>query len=88
MDVTAFNNTPSSKEIVVPDNLYSTWKEATNWSSSTNNIVNCIVTFSESAIYHDYTTKVKYTSESGLSDWEGMITGAIAGTSSTPYYTS
>ena len=46
----AFINTPSDKEIVVPDNLYNAWKAASNWSSTTNNIVNCIVKASQSSI--------------------------------------
>jgi hypothetical protein len=46
----AFYNTPSNKEIIVPDSLYDSWKAATNWSSSTNNIVNCIVKASQSSL--------------------------------------
>ena len=33
-------------------------------------------------------TKVTYTQASGLPDWEDVITGEIAGTSTSPYYTS
>lgn len=49
-DVNAFYGTPSDKEIVVPDELYNTWKAASNWNSTTNNIVNCIVKASESSL--------------------------------------
>ena len=38
-NVNAFNSTPSDKEIIVPDELYESWKAASNWSSTTNNIV-------------------------------------------------
>lgn len=48
--VTAFANTPTTKEIVVPDSLYDTWIAASNWSSTTNNIVNCIVKASQSSL--------------------------------------
>ena len=50
-NVNAFANTPSTKEIVVPDELYDTWISASNWSSTTNNIVGSIVKYSESSIY-------------------------------------
>lgn len=34
-------------------------------------------------------TKVKYTQESGLPDWEGVITGTLSGnTNNSPYYTT
>jgi hypothetical protein len=46
-NVNAFANTSTTKKIVVPDSLYDTWKAASNWSSTTNNIVNCIVKASE-----------------------------------------
>ena len=49
-NVNAFQNTPSDKEIIVPDELYETWKAASNWSSTTNNIVNCITKASESSL--------------------------------------
>ena len=45
----AFYNTPS-KEIIVPDSLYDNWIAAPNWSSSKNNIVNCIVKASQSSL--------------------------------------
>ena len=45
-----FTNTPSNKEIIVPDSLYDTWIAATNWSSTENNIVNCIVKASQSSL--------------------------------------
>ena len=35
-NVNAFVNTPTVKEIVVPDDLYDTWIAATNWNSTTN----------------------------------------------------
>ena len=35
-NVNAFQNTPATKEIVVPDDLYDTWIAATNWNSTTN----------------------------------------------------
>ena len=50
-NASAFNNTPSSKKIVVPDALYDDWIAATNWSSTTNNIVGSIVKYSQSSIY-------------------------------------
>jgi hypothetical protein len=46
-NVNAFSNTSTTKKIVVPDSLYGTWKAASNWSSTTNKIVNCIVKASE-----------------------------------------
>jgi hypothetical protein len=46
-NVNAFANTSTTKKIVVPDSLYDTWKAASNWSSTTNHIVNCIVKASE-----------------------------------------
>ena len=48
--VNAFQGTPANKKIVVPDALYSAWIVATNWSSTDNNIVNCIVKASESSL--------------------------------------
>ena len=42
----------------------------------------------KSAIRRRGETLVKYTPESGLEDWIGIITGEIAGTSSSPYYTT
>ena len=49
-NVNAFVYTDSTKEIIVPDALYNTWKAASNWNSTTNNIVNCIVKASESSL--------------------------------------
>ena len=43
----AFDGCPCLEQIIVPDSLYSTWIAASNWSSTTNNIVNCIVKASE-----------------------------------------
>jgi len=42
----------------------------------------------KSAIRRRGETLVKYTAASGLEDWIGIITGEIAGTSSSPYYTT
>ena len=36
---TVFNSIPSDCKIVVPDNLYDTWKAATNWSTHASNMV-------------------------------------------------
>ena len=49
-NVNVFNNTPSNKEIIVPDSLYDSWITANNWNSETNNIVNCIVKASQSSL--------------------------------------
>lgn len=49
-NVNAFQGTPSNKEIIVPDSLYDSWIAASNWSSSTYNIVNCIVKASQSTL--------------------------------------
>ena len=49
-NVNTFLNTPTDKEIIVPDELYDTWKGASNWSETTNNIVNRIVKASESSL--------------------------------------
>ena len=49
--VYVFASTPTNREIVVPDALYDDWKAASNWSSTTNNIVGSIVKYSESSIY-------------------------------------
>lgn len=43
----AFTYTSSSKKIVVPDALYDSWITATNWSSTTNNIVTSIIKASD-----------------------------------------
>ena len=44
---TAFTNTPSDKKIIVPDELYDDWISASNWSSSTNGIVDAIIRASD-----------------------------------------
>ena len=49
-NVNAFQNTLTTREIIVPDELYDTWKSATNWNSTTNNIVGSIVKASESSL--------------------------------------
>ena len=49
-NVSAFQNTPTDKEIVVPDGLYGDWIAATNWSQSTNQIKESIVKASESTL--------------------------------------
>lgn len=49
-NVSAFNYTPTVKEIIVPDDLYNTWIAATNWNSSTNQIKESIVKASESSL--------------------------------------
>lgn len=46
-NVSVFNNTSSTKKIVVPDSLYNTWIAANNWSSSTNGIVEAIIRASD-----------------------------------------
>lgn len=46
-NVNAFSNTSADKKIVVPDALYDSWITATNWSSTTNNIVSSIIKASE-----------------------------------------
>lgn len=50
LNIDAFKNTPTDKEIVVPDELYDVWIEASNWKSSTNQIKESIVKASESSI--------------------------------------
>lgn len=88
-NVSAFENTPSNKEIVVPDSLYDDWIVATNWSSDTYNIRPCIVKASQSSIgISSRTTHVRYTNQSGLDDWYGEISGTISGRDSRPYYTN
>jgi len=88
-NVSAFDNTPSNKEIVVPDSLYDDWIVANNWSSDTNNIRPCIVKASQSSIgISSRTTHVRYTNQSGLDDWYGEISGTISGINSRPYYTT
>ena len=49
-NTSAFANTPTTKEIVVPDELYEDWIAANNWNSSTNSIVSTIVKASESSL--------------------------------------
>lgn len=46
--VNAFQDTPSDKEIIVPDALYDDWIIATNWSH--DNIRPCIVKASQSSL--------------------------------------
>jgi hypothetical protein len=46
-NVDAFGNTPTNRQIIVPDALYDDWILADNWSSSTNNIASSIVKASE-----------------------------------------
>lgn len=38
-NVNAFNNLPDTYKIVIPDNLYSSWTGASNWSSISSHIV-------------------------------------------------
>ena len=42
-----FQRTNDNKKIVVPDSLYEEWITATNWSSTTNNIVTSIIKASD-----------------------------------------
>lgn len=84
--VSAFHTvTPvEGREIIVPDSLYENWIASSNWSSTTYNIKSSIVKASEFS-WNDYDlTKVKYTDESGLSDWEGLIVGHIEGSQDQP----
>lgn len=46
-NVDAFASTPTDRQIIVPDALYDDWISASNWSSTTNNIVTSIVKESE-----------------------------------------
>ena len=46
-NVNAFYGTSSSKKIVVPDSLYDAWITATNWSSTSYNIVTSIIKASD-----------------------------------------
>ena len=46
-DISAFMYTPSSKKIVVPDDLYDSWIIATNWSSPTHYIKSSIIKASD-----------------------------------------
>ena len=85
----AFYLTSTTKEIIVPDNLYDDWIVANNWSSDDNNIRPCIVKASQSSLgVLETLTYVTYTEESGLGYWSGEIKGEIAGSSSSPYYTT
>lgn len=45
--VAAFQGTNANKKIIVPDDLYDSWKAANNWNSSTNGIVDAITKASE-----------------------------------------
>ena len=87
-NVNAFQGTPSSKEIIVPDSLYDQWIAASNWNSDTNNIRPCIVKASQSSLGVLNPTKVRYTQASGLPDADFSIVGAIEGSNESPYYTS
>lgn len=49
-NVSAFDNTPENKEIIVPDELYDEWVAADNWNSNTNNIRPSIVRASQSSL--------------------------------------
>ena len=46
-NVNAFSGTSANKEIIVPDALYDDWISASNWSSSTNGIVDAIIRASD-----------------------------------------
>lgn len=39
VDTTSFRGNPSSIKIIVPDSLYSSWKNATNWSALADKII-------------------------------------------------
>lgn len=43
----AFSRTNANKKIIVPDDLYDSWKAANNWKSTTNGIVGAITKASE-----------------------------------------
>lgn len=84
----AFANTPSNREIIVPDEFYDYWVVYGNWSSDENNIRASIVKASESSLgelsddpfessRRINLTAVKYTADSGLSNWADKITGEI-----------
>ena len=47
LNVNAFQGTNANKKIIVPDDLYDSWKAANNWNSSTNGIVDAITKASE-----------------------------------------
>lgn len=61
-NVNAFASTSALAEIVVPDSLYDDWKAATNWSSTTNGIVNKIT---KASVYGGYTSRVEYLESTG-----------------------
>lgn len=88
--VYAFYNTPADKEIIVPDALYDFWIASPNWSSTENDIVNCIVKASESSLgaLPPIPTTIRYTNASGLSNWRNYLAGEISGSSYSPYYTT
>ena len=86
-NVKVFQGTPTNREIIVPDNLYDSWISTENWSSNDYYIRQSIVKCSQSSLAHT-TTHVKYTTQSGLSDWYGQVYGEIAGTNESPYYTT
>ncbi len=46
-NVNAFSDTNANKKIIVPDELYDSWKAANNWKSTTNGIVDAITKASE-----------------------------------------
>ena len=46
-NVNAFSHTNANKKIIVPDALYDSWIDASNWSSTTNGIVTSIVRASD-----------------------------------------
>ena len=45
--VNAFEGSNANKKIIVPDDLYDSWKAANNWKSTTNGIVDAITKASE-----------------------------------------
>ena len=46
-NINVFSGTSASKKIVVPDALYNDWIAASNWSSTTNGIVDAITRASD-----------------------------------------
>lgn len=83
----AFTGTAVNKVIIVPDNLYDSWRNAANWSSTSPNIKGSIMKLSQYLSDSEPTT-VRYTQASGLQDAEILISGTIEGISSSPYYTT
>lgn len=72
--VNAFGRTSGSKKIIVPDSLYDSWKAAANWSSTTNGIVNAIISQT------DYESPVKTATTfyfSNGTSTESEITGEL-----------